>query len=57
MSKEDKKKIDGLFVDNDLSTTSTNPVQNKVVTNVIYSIKNEYVKSATVKANTLTIVD
>ena len=60
MSAEDKVALTSLAggtIDSDLSTTSTNPVQNKVVTNAINSIKTMYLKSATVSANTLTIVD
>lgn len=60
MSAEDKSKITNLtgrIIDSDLSTTSTNPVQNKVVTNAINSIKTSYLKSATVSSNILTIVD
>lgn len=60
MSAEDKAALNSLAggtIDSDLSTTSTNPVQNKVVTNAINSIKTSYLKSATVSTNTLTIVD
>lgn len=60
MSAEDKTvltSLAGITIDSDLSTTSTNPVQNKVVTNAINSIKTMYLKSATVSNNTLTIVD
>ena len=60
MSAEDKAALTSLAggtIDSDLSTTSINPVQNKVVTNAINSIKTSYLKSATVSTNTLTIVD
>lgn len=60
MSAEDKAALTSLAggtIDSDLSTTSVNPVQNKVVTNAINSIKTSYLKSATVSTNTLTIVD
>ena len=57
MSNEDKTKLDSLVIDTSLSTTSTNPVQNKVITTEINNIKKSYLKSATVSNNTLTIVD
>lgn len=88
MSPEEKVKIStiaGNTIDSTLSTTSTNPVQNKVVTGaineakqlandaqetandasenvskvqqIINSIKESYLKSATVDGNVLTIVD
>lgn len=88
MSPEEKTKLStmsGNIIDSTLSTTSTNPVQNKVVTvaineakqlandaqetannasenvskvqQIINSIKANYLKSATVNGNILTIVD
>lgn len=88
MSPEEKTKLStmsGNIIDSTLSTTSTNPVQNKVVTvainetkqlandaqktateaseniskvqQIINSIKANYLKSATVNGNVLTIVD
>lgn len=88
MSPEEKTKlsnIEGNTIDSTLSTTSTNPVQNKVVTvaineakqlandaqetanntsenvskvqQIINSIKANYLKSATVNGNVLTLVD
>ena len=88
MSPEEKTKLStiaGNTIDSTLSTTSTNPVQNKVVTvainetkqlandaqetaneaseniskvqQIINSIKANYLKSATVNGNVLTIVD
>ena len=88
MSPEEKVKLStiaGNTIDSTLSTTSTNPVQNKVVTGaineakqlandaqetandasenvskvqqIINSIKESYLKSATVDGNVLTIVD
>lgn len=88
MSPEEKTKLStmsGNIIDSTLSTTSTNPVQNKVVTvainetkqlandaqetaneasesiskvqQIINSIKVNYLKSATVNGNVLTIVD
>ena len=44
MSAEDKQKLDtipdvGFFVDNELSETSENPVQNKVITNALKNVE------------------
>lgn len=41
MSAEDKNKITNLQIDSNLSTTSVNPVQNKVVTSVINTIQED----------------
>jgi hypothetical protein len=60
MSHTDKEKLDTLetgVIDNALSVDSTNAVQNKVITLVLNSIKENYLKSVTVNGNTLTIVD
>ena len=60
MSHTDKEKLDTLekgVIDSALSVNSTNAVQNKVITLVLNSIKESYLKSVTVNGNTLTIVD
>ena len=60
MSAEDKRKLDtgaGVSVDSELSNSSTNPVQNKVLTQIINSIRKSYLKSASVENNKLTITD
>lgn len=60
MSAEDKQKLDtgaGVSVDSELSNSSTNPVQNKVLTQIINSIRESYLKSASVENNKLTITD
>lgn len=60
MSPADKQKLDtvaGNTVDTELSNTSTNPVQNKVLTQIINSIREKYLKSAVVSGNKVTITD
>ena len=60
MSPDDKQKLEtvtGNTVDTELSNTSTNPVQNKVLTQIINSIRDEYVKSAVISGNKITITD
>lgn len=60
MSKEDKQKLETIAnntVDTELSNTSTNPVQNKVLTQIINSIREQYLKSAVISGNKLTITD
>ena len=61
MSKDDKTKLDGIAtgankttVDSSLSTSSTNPVQNKVVTNKINSLCKILTSSATVATSAWT---
>lgn len=60
MSPDDKQKlanVAGNTVDTELSNTSTNPVQNKVLTQIINSIREKYLKSAVVSGNKITITD
>ena len=60
MSPDDKQKLEtvaGNTVDTELSDTSTNPVQNKVLTQIINSIREKYLKSAVVSGNKVTITD
>lgn len=60
MSPADKQKLEtvaGNTVDTELSNTSTNPVQNKVLTQIINSIREKYLKSAVVSGNKVTITD
>lgn len=60
MSPDDKQKLEtvaGNTVDTELSNTSTNPVQNKVLTQIINSIREKYLKSAVVSGNKVTITD
>lgn len=60
MSASDKAALDRvseISVDSELDVSSTNPVQNKVLTQIINSIRNSYLKSASVTANKLTIID
>lgn len=60
MSPNDKQKLEtvaGNTVDTELSNTSTNPVQNKVLTQIINSIRDEYLKSAVISENKITITD
>ena len=60
MSHVDKQKLEtiaGNTIDTELSNTSTNPVQNKVLTQIINSIREKYLKSAVVSGNKVTITD
>lgn len=57
MSLKDKSKLDSIIIDEALNPESTNPVQNKVITQVITSIKDSYLKSAVVEFQQLTITD
>ena len=60
MSPDDKQKLEivaGNTVDTELSNTSTNPVQNKVLTQIINSIREKYLKSAVVSGNKITLID
>ena len=47
----------GNVIDIELSSTSTNPVQNRAITQVINSIREKYLKSVSVNENVLTILD
>lgn len=60
MSSSDKAKLDsvaGGAIDDKLDINSSNPVQNKVLTQIINSIKEKYLKSVSVINNKLTITD
>ena len=60
MSSSDKANLDRIAeetVDDELDINSSNPVQNKVITQIINSIREKYLKSVSVENNKLTITD
>jgi len=56
----DKAKLDSIAggaIDDKLDINSANPVQNKVLTQIINSIKEKYIKAVNISGNKLTITD
>lgn len=60
ISMSDKAKLDSMAggaIDDKLDINSANPVQNKVLTQIINSIKEKYIKAVNISGNKLTITD